>query len=63
MEQSARKSCFILYKLTVNSFKVNKVRLDRFWANAEIYYITIKHGVRHHAIKPIYHAPEVKVIL
>jgi len=32
MEQSARKSCFILYS------KNFKVRIDRFWANEEIYY-------------------------
>jgi len=36
---------------TVNRFKV---RLDRFWANGEIYYITIK---------PERHAPEVEVIM
>jgi len=33
---------------TVNSFKA---RLDRFWANEEIYY------------KPVYHAPEVELIM
>ena len=38
----------IVSAATVNSFKA---RLDRFWANEEIYY------------KPVYHAPEVELIM
>ena len=37
---------------TVKNFKV---RLDRFWAHEEIY--------NYKTIKPIYHAPEVEVIM
>ena len=36
-----------------STVKTFKVRLDRFWANEEIYDITIK---------PIYHAPEVELL-